>query len=118
MLLHGINVGNSLVKYEHISKKADLSLKASITNYSFSLRFFYFNSKTYCKYRTPPWTNLVDLLEAPEPKSLASKTTDFNPLVAHSNATPAPVAPPPIIITSYWFDFISFKWVARSFKGY
>ena len=32
MLLHGISVGNSLVRYEHMSKKADLSLKASITN--------------------------------------------------------------------------------------
>ena len=54
MLLHGIKVGNSLVKYEHISKNADLSLKASITNYNFSPLFFYFNSKTYYKYLTPP----------------------------------------------------------------
>jgi hypothetical protein len=52
------------------------------------------------KYLLPPHRSLVDLEDVPEEKSSLSTQATFKPLVAASNAAPAPVAPPPITSTS------------------
>jgi len=39
----------------------------------------------------------VDLLDAPDAKSNSSTTRAFKPLDADSNATPAPLHPPPMM---------------------
>lgn len=96
----------------------------------------------FCKYRTPPWINFVLREEVPDAKSSASTNAVFKPLresitllygliffsgerktmqvssfslprVQASRAHPAPVAPPPIINTSYSCDFKVFTWSSR-----
>src|SRR4051794_36533596 len=53
------------------------------------------------RYRTPPWTSLVDRLEVPLPKSLCSTRQTEYPRDAASTATPTPVAPPPMTAMSH-----------------
>ena len=54
-------------------------------------------------------TGIVDLDEVAAEKSLDSNKHTFKPLEAASRKTPAPEAPPPITIISYFLELISYK---------
>src|SRR5579883_2253360 len=62
----------------------------------------------------PPCTSFVDLLLVPPAKSAFSIRATVYPRVAASNATPAPVIPPPITKTSKWLLSSSWRLRART----
>ena len=86
-----------------------LSLNASITN----------DNSPFLRYLKPPCTSFVLLEEVPFPKSYSSINRTFRPLLHASNATPNPLAPPPITMRSQLLlELIFFKFESRFIHNY
>ena len=55
------------------------------------------SENSYCsRYRSPPWTSLVDREDVPDARSPISTSATLSPRRAASRATPQPVMPPPM----------------------